>query len=100
MRKTGSVIYFSLLAAAGLIVVLLNPLYMYAVVSIFAFLAIVQQMNLYRMLAVMMKRYAKNVSRLRFEIRAKLHTGFKDYNESVDREESNSRSSRTCGFTR
>ena len=53
----------------------------------FAFLAIARQMNFQRIIA-MMKGYAKNVSRIRFEIRAKLHTGFRDYSESKDSEES------------
>jgi len=97
MPKMRSIIYLAILGTAGLIVVLLNPVYMYAALSVFAFLVILQQMNVYRMLAVMMKRYAKNVSRLRFEIRAKLHMGFRGSEESIDSEESHSR---TCGFTR
>ena len=58
---------------------------MFGVMSMFAFLAIARQMNFYR-IVMMMKRYAKNVSRIRFEIRAKLHTGFRDYGESESEE--------------
>jgi len=97
MLKIKSIIYLALLGAAALIVVLLNPLYMYAAISAFAFLAIAQQMNLYRMLAVMMKGFTRKVSRLRFEIRAKLQLGFRDYNESIDTEESHGK---TYGFAR
>ena len=97
MRKLRSIIYLALLGTAGLIAVLINPLYMLAVISMFAFLAIARQMNLYR-IVMMMKRYAKNVSRIRFEIRAKLHTGFRDYNDPLDAEGSH-RSGR-CSYAR
>ncbi len=96
MRKVRSIIYLALLGAVGLIAVLINPLYMLAVISMFAFLAIARQMN-FNNIFMMIKRYAKNVSRLRFEIRAKLHTGFRDYSDSIDSEESHSRNS---GFIR
>jgi hypothetical protein len=96
MRKLGSIIYLALLGTVGLIVVLINPLYMFAVISMFAFLAIARQMNFYKIVMIM-KRYAKNVSRIRFEIRAKLHTGFRDYSDSMDSEESHHR---TSGFIR
>ena len=96
MRKLRSILYLALVGTVGLIAVLINPLYMFAVVSIFAFLAVARQMNFYR-IAMLMKRYAKNVSRIRFEIRAKMHTGFRDYSDSMDSEESHSRN---CGFIR
>ena len=92
MRRVRSIIYLALLAAAGLIVALINPLYMSAVISMFAFLMIARQMNLHRLAAAMMKKYAKNVSRIRFEIRAKLHTGFRDASSSEDSEERHVRS--------
>jgi hypothetical protein len=96
MRKVRSIIYLALLGAVGLIVVLINPFYMLAVIGMFAFFAIARQMNVYNIL-MMIKRYAKTVSRIRFEIRAKLHTGFRDYSDSLDSEESHSR---TSGFIR
>jgi hypothetical protein len=69
---------------------------MFAVISMFAFLAIARQMNFYKIVMIM-KRYAKSVSRIRFEIRAKLHTGFRDYSDSMDSEKSHHR---TSGFIR
>jgi hypothetical protein len=45
----------------------------------------------------MIKRYAQDASKLRLEIRAKLHSGFKDCNGSMENEESNNRS---YGFVR
>ena len=96
MRKLRSIIYLALLGTVGLIVVLINPLYMFAVISMFAFLAIARQMNFYK-IVMTMKRYAKSVSRIRFEIRAKLHTGFRDYSDSMDSEKSHHR---TSGFIR
>ena len=96
MRRIKSVIFLSLLGSVGLVLVLVNPLYMFAVISMFAFFAIAKQMN-FNNIIMLIKRYAKNVSRLRFEIRAKLHTGFRDYSDSMDSEESHHRN---CGFIR
>jgi hypothetical protein len=98
VRKLRSFIYLALLGTVGLIVVLVNPLYMLAVISMFAFFAIARQ-TYFNSIFMMLKRHAKNVSRLRFEIRAILHTGFRDYSDSIDSEESR-RGSRTCGFVR
>jgi hypothetical protein len=92
-----SIIYLALLVAVGLIVVLINPIYMLVLISMFAFFAIARQMNLNNIL-MMLKRYAKTVSRIRFEIRAKLHTGFREYSDSLDSEESHH--SRSHGFIR
>ena len=95
MRKVRSIIYLALLGTVGLIAVLINPIYMLALMGMFAFLTIARQMNF--SIFMMIKRYAKTVSRLRFEIRAKLHTGFRDYSDCIDNEESHSRNS---GFIR
>jgi len=54
-------------------------------------------MNFYKIFMVM-KSWAKNVSRLRVEIRAKLHTGFRDYNDPLEAESSH-RSGR-CSYAR
>jgi len=97
MRKIRSIIYLALLAIVGLMTVLINPLVvLLASVSMLAFVAIDRQMNFYK-IVMMIKNYAKSVSKLRFEIRAKLHTGFRDYSASVDTEES--RHSK-CGYIR
>lgn len=97
MRKIISIISITLLATVGLLAVLISPLMvLFASISVIAFLAIVRQMNFCK-IAIMIKGYAKNVSRLRFEIRAKLHTGFRDYTGSMDVEES--RHSK-CGYLR
>jgi hypothetical protein len=86
MRKTRSIIVVALLAVAGAIAALINPLLILgASVSIMAFLAITRQINLSK-IAMLLKGYAKNVARLRVEIHAKLHTGFQDYN-GVDEDE-------------
>jgi hypothetical protein len=91
MRKIRSIIYLALLAIVGLLILLINPLVvLLASVSMLAFVAIARQMNFYK-IVIMIKRYAKNVSRLRFEIRAKVHTGFRDYSGSMDSEESRHR---------
>ena len=91
MRKLRSIIYVALIAAAGLLAATISPLtVLLASVGMIAFLAIARQMNFYQIF-MMMKSWAKNVSRLRVEIRAKLHTGFRDYSESIEGEESHSR---------
>jgi hypothetical protein len=97
MQKTRRIIYVNLLATVGLMMVLISPMYvLVASVSILAFLAIARQMNFYK-IAMMVKNHAKTVSKLRFEIQAKLHTGFRDYSGSVESEES---SHKSCGFVR
>jgi uncharacterized RDD family membrane protein YckC len=92
-----SIIYVALLATVGFLAVLISPLtVLLASVSIIAFLAIARQLNFYK-IVMMIKRYAKNVSKLRCEIRAKLHTGFRDYSDSLDSEEPHRRS---CSYIR
>ena len=68
-----------------------------ASMSMIAFLSIAKQINFYR-IVLMMKSWAKNISRVRFEIRAKLHTGFRDYSDPMDAEGSH-RSGR-CSYAR
>jgi len=98
MRKLRSIIYVALVAAAGLLAATISPLMvLMASMSMIAFLAIARQMNFYK-IVMMMKGWAKNVSRIRFEIRAKLHTGFRDYNDPLEAEGSH-RSSR-CSYAR
>lgn len=98
MRKLRSIIYVALVATVGLLAATISPLtVMLASISMIAFLAIARQMNFYKIF-MMMKGWAKNVSRLRFEIRAKLHTGFRDYSDPLDAEGSH-RSGR-CSYAR
>ena len=95
MRRLRSIIYVALVAAVGLLAATVSPLtVLLASMGMVAFLAIARQMN-FNNIFMMIKRYAKNVSRIRVEIRAKLHTGFRDYNDFTDGEESHSRN---CGF--
>ena len=92
MKKT---FYVASLTTVGLMMALISPLYvLMATFSILAFLAIARQMNFYK-IAMMLKNHAKTVSKLRFEIQAKLHTGFRDYTGSLESEES---SHKSCGF--
>ena len=96
MQRIRSIIYLAVLGTVGLLVVLVNALYvLLASISILAFVTMARQLNFYKIVMVI-KRYAKNVSRLRFEIRAKLHTGFRDYS-SMDGDESHHRN---CGCIR
>ncbi|MGA2681546.1 MAG: hypothetical protein ABSF44_07080 [Candidatus Bathyarchaeia archaeon] len=98
MRKLRSMIYVALVATAGLLAAAISPLMvLLASISMIAFLSIARQMNFYR-IVLMMKSWAKNISRVRFEIRAKLHTGFRDYSDPMDAEGSH-RSGR-CSYAR
>jgi len=93
MRKLRSIVYVALVAAAILLAATISPLtVLLASISIIAFLAIARQMNFYK-IAMLLNKWMKNVSRLRIEIRAKLHTGFRDCNDPLDIENS-SRSGR------
>ena len=98
MRKIRSIIYVALVATAGLLAATISPLTVLLVsISMLAFLTITRQMNFYKIF-MMMKSWAKNVSRLRVAIRAKLHTGFRDYSEPLDPESAH-RSGR-CSYAR
>lgn len=98
MRRSRSIVYVALAATAGLLAAVINPLtVLLASISMIALLTIARQMNFYK-IVMMMKRWAKNVTRLRFEIRAKLHTGFRDYDEPLDAE--GSRRSGRCSYAR
>jgi hypothetical protein len=54
-------------------------------------------MNFFK-IVMMMKSWAKNISRVRFEIRAKLNIGFRDYSDPRDAE--GSRSSGRCSYAK
>jgi hypothetical protein len=99
MRKIRSIVYVALVATAGLLAATISPLTVLLVsISMIAFLAIARQMNFYK-IVMMIKSWAKNVSRLRLEIRAKLHTGFRDYNNSLDDVEGSHHTGR-CSYAR
>ncbi|MGD6850683.1 MAG: hypothetical protein ACQCN6_01320 [Candidatus Bathyarchaeia archaeon] len=89
MRKTRGIIYLASIGVAGAILALINPLYAVTLIGIFTLLTIARQLNFQKMLA-MMRQFAKNITRLQLEIRAKLHTG---YTQSFDNEETHRRTS-------
>jgi ABC-type multidrug transport system fused ATPase/permease subunit len=92
MQKIRRVIHLTLLTIIGAAIIIINPLFaILSLVGVLTFLAVVRQLNFYKILMVI-KRYAKEASKLRFEIRAKLHTGFRDYNGSLDSDESHHKS--------
>ena len=89
VKKAKRIAYPVFLVTVSLIVALFYPMLMllfYAGAFILLFLS--RQLNFYKMV-MMLKRYARNIgSKLRYEIRANLHLGFRDYsNASVDGEE-------------
>ena len=98
MRKIRSIIYVALVATAGLLAATMSPLaVLSASIIMIVFFAFARQMNFYKIF-MMMKGWTKNVSRIRFEIRAKVRTGFRDYTDSAESE--SSRQSGRCGYAR
>jgi hypothetical protein len=99
VNRARRVIYPAILVAVVIVVVLVYPLAVIVLsAGAFAFLLVSRQLNLYRIF-MMLKRYARNVSRLRAEFRARLHMGFRDYRGvSVESEEEFHR--RTRGYFR
>ena len=66
--------------------------------SLFAVTAMLRQLNFYKII-LMLKRYARKVERLRFEIRAMLHTGFRDYYATLDEQNSSRNKITSCVWT-
>jgi hypothetical protein len=89
VRKVRRIVYPILFLTVSLILALFYPMLLlifYA--GAFVLLLLARQLNFYKMLMVL-KQYARDVgSKLRFEIRARLHLGFRDYSRvSVDADE-------------
>jgi hypothetical protein len=73
------------------------PIYaLMALLGLFTMLMLAQQLNFYK-IVMMIKRYARNVSKLRYEIRAKLQMGLTDYRGVYLDDESTPRHSGRCG---
>jgi hypothetical protein len=92
--------FLSLCGLIALFVLMINPLIMLlAMLSLTAFLMVTRQINTYK-IVMMLKRLISNASRLRFEIRTRIHMGFRDYSGlAVESEESKLRNSH-CGYVR
>ncbi len=87
VQKIRRVLYLTTLGAVTLALFVFNPLVMLLfAIGFMGLLAVTRQMNLYKILMII-KRYAKNVSRLQMELRTKLHTGAIDYYNSLENEE-------------
>lgn len=98
MSKVRSIITVAALTATGLIAATISPLtVLWVSIALLTLLSVARQINLQRML-LSLKNYAKNIARMQVEIRAKLHTGFKDYTDPSDIEES--RCSGRCSYAR
>lgn len=97
-KKVSRLLHFTALGLlAATLLFLINPLYlMLALLSMFAMLMIARNMNFYKMV-MMLKRFARETSKLQLEIHALLHTGFRD---SVSLDEENGTRGRNAGFVR
>jgi hypothetical protein len=97
-RKMTRLLSLAILGTVGTILVLLNPSYLlFGFLSMFAIVELARNMNFYK-LSVMFKRYTRKAARLRFELRMRLHAGFKDYSVSMDDETRNP--TQTTGYIR
>jgi hypothetical protein len=86
------ILNFTMIVFVWGILVILSPFAaLLAAALTLTLLSVTRQLNLYK-IVMMMKGYAKNISRIRSEIHAKLHSGFYDYSTQAD-QESPSRSS-------
>jgi hypothetical protein len=82
MRGVGRVIRLVLVITVWLILLLVYPLLTLLVsVSTFVLLTVLRQLNLYK-IVMLIKRAFKDVSKLRYEVRAKLNLGFRDSRRS------------------
>ena len=88
MRKVRSIIIVAALAAVGLLAATISPLtVLWVSITMLMFLSVTRQVNFQRIMLAL-KNYAKNMARMRVEIRARLHTGFRDYTDPLDGEAS------------
>ncbi|MCW4009099.1 MAG: hypothetical protein NWF05_00555 [Candidatus Bathyarchaeota archaeon] len=96
-RRIRRLISLAAIGAVGSIVILFNPAYItLAMFSMLVILMIARNMNFYK-IAMMLKRYAREASKLRSEIHLRLHTGFKDYSTTLDDQ---TRAGKTTGYVR
>lgn len=99
MRNLKRILYPVLFVTTSLMLALFYPLLLlifYA--GAFVLLMLLRQSNLYRTI-MMLKQALHNFSKLRCDVRARLHLGFKDYNDlsiDTDRELNN----RSHGYIR
>lgn len=98
VQKIQRIFCLTTLGVFTIVLFLMNPLIMLLVsLGFMGFLAVSRQINLFKIL-VIIKNYAKNVSRIRMELRAKLHTGVVDYYNSMENEKS--KAQRRSAFAR
>jgi hypothetical protein len=100
VRIVRRILYSVLLVAASFVLLWFFPMLMlifYA--GAFVLLLLSRQLNFYRMVIVL-KRYAQKLgAKLRFEIRTRLHLGFRDYG-GVSAESDEELHRRTYGYVR
>ncbi len=98
LRSIRKLFFLTVVGTFGLLLSLAYPIYaVFALLGMFTLIMLAQQLNFYK-IAMIMKRYMRNVSKLRHEIRAKLQMGLTDYRDIYLDDESKSRRSERCGF--
>lgn len=90
-RKVRNIVYLVALGTIGTLLFLVNPAYlMFGLFSLFAIVTLARAINFYK-LVVMLKRYARDTAKLRSDIHARLHMGFKDYTAVDDEHKTRSK---------
>jgi hypothetical protein len=91
-------VYVVALGVTSTLLFLVNPAYlMFAMFSLFFIVTLARAVNFYK-IVFMLKRYARDTAKLRSDIHARLHTGFKDYNVAV--EDDHKTRGKTAGYIR
>ena len=99
MRTLWRILYPSLFLSASVLLALFYPLLLvFFLAGAFVLFTLARNLNLYKIVMIL-KRYARNLgAKLRCEIRARMHLGFRDYNGFADENEELHR--RTRGYFR
>ena len=78
LKRMGRIVSSVLVATAAMLVVLVYPMLLLLFsVGVFALLVLSRHLNFYKMV-MMLKRYARSATKLRSEVRARIHLGFRD----------------------
>jgi hypothetical protein len=95
------IVYPILLVSASLALALLYPMLLVLFIAgAIVLFSLSRNLNLYKIVMVL-KRYARNLgAKLRCDIRARLHLGFRDYNGNISANADEELHHRTHGYKR
>lgn len=101
MRLMWQIVYPILFVSGSIGLVLLYPMLLVLLIAgAFVLFFLSRNLNLYKIVMVL-KRYARNLgAKLRCDIRAGLHLGFRDYNGNISANADEELHQRTHGYMR